>query len=597
MAYINNDKRKKFSNNFNKTSNKSKTIYNTQEKIKLHIEVSIWDCFCNYALTDNSNVTKKSLFDLRHLLEIMDLSEYSESIEILWRISFIQCILKAKLDDNIYVYGLIKDFSLEECDSVYQSSIKKYFKKHKEEVHLNNDEVIFISEIISSKLKYSYLFKYSDELQDALDYLKSSDANSLKKVNTKFEKVIGSLYKDIVSSKAIERYSAMDFSLKDDISTFNAFTKTIKELNKPNNYIKSGIKKLNEMLNGGFQNGRVYLFLAVMKHFKSGLLLNICLWACKYNKNIILKDKTKVPCVLYLTMENSISETIERTFVYCENKNIKEYSAKDSIEIVRKELYTKTGINLEMKYRPPKSISTIDLNAMIDDLYNEGQECIMIVQDYTKKIRSSNYNSDIRFELGNIIEDFSTIAKNRNIPVITAGQINRNGLRIIETAEQSKKKNIGKELNGSDIGESTLMLENTDYAIIINKEQADPDTTDPDYLTFKLVASRAKEVKVNYFAHPFEDNNGIKLVEDVELSKSYSIDSIGNKLKEFDSTEFRKKKMNKNSIKTIKNGEIVELSNNSVKDINVIKKKKSNKKKKKTITKELEEEDEELEEL
>ena len=91
-------------------------------------------------------------------------------------------------------------------------------------------------------------------------------------------------------------------------------------------------------------------------------------------------------------------------------------------------------------------------------------------------------------------------------------------------------------MNASHVGESALMIENTDYGIIINREE--DITTKEDFLTFKLIASRAKQPKVTYFAHPFE--NGLRLEEDVMLTKSLSIERIGDNLKDFDPNNARK---------------------------------------------------------
>jgi len=158
------------------------------------------------------------------------------------------------------------------------------------------------------------------------------------------------------------------------------------------------------------ENGRVYLFFGLPKGFKSGTLLNIGIWACKYNKDIQTKDPTKKPCVLYVTQENSIRETLQRIFVYSTGKSIAEYDEQEALRIIREEIIGDSPVDLFIKYRPNKTISTTDLDSMCDDLELEGYEVITLIQDYTKRIRSANYNPDIRLELGNVVDDF-TVAK------------------------------------------------------------------------------------------------------------------------------------------------------------------------------------------
>lgn len=284
------------------------------------------------------------------------------------------------------------------------------------------------------------------------------------------------------------------------------------------------------------ENGRLYLTCGVPKSFKSGTLLNICLWACKYNKNFSLKDPKKRPTVFYVTQENSVRETIDRLYFHLTGKSVKEVNTQTAMDTIRKFLGM-NEVNLIIKYRPNKSISTLDLDAMIDEVEADGNEVILLVQDYTKRIRSSNYTSDIRIELGNVSDDFCNIAKARNIPVVSGCQLNREAYKTIEEALRKGKKDIAKELNASHIGESAMLIENADYAFIINKEE--DNVKNEEFLSFKLIASRVKAPKVTYFAQKFE--NGMRLEEDFNLAKSLSIESIGDGLKDFNPNAVRDK--------------------------------------------------------
>lgn len=76
-----------------------------------------------------------------------------------------------------------------------------------------------------------------------------------------------------------------------------------------------------------------------------------------------------------------------------------------------------------------------------------------------------------------------------------------------------------------------LWIENSDVVIIINQEvKAD---TGEVYLTFKLLKRRyrssesdEKLKRLDYFNHPYEPGNTIKLVDDVELPDSVSLFSL-----------------------------------------------------------------------
>jgi len=76
-------------------------------------------------------------------------------------------------------------------------------------------------------------------------------------------------------------------------------------------------------------------------------------------------------------------------------------------------------------------------------------------------------------------------------------------------------------------------LENADVSIIINPEiKLD---TGERYMTFKLLKRRYRSVEENeklrtldYFNHPFEVGNDIKLVDDIYDTESRSLESLAN---------------------------------------------------------------------
>ena len=76
-----------------------------------------------------------------------------------------------------------------------------------------------------------------------------------------------------------------------------------------------------------------------------------------------------------------------------------------------------------------------------------------------------------------------------------------------------------------------LSIENSDVVIIINPE-VKSDTNDL-YLTFKLLKRRSRSSEEDerlrrreYFNHPFEPDNGIRLIDDLELNKPLSLESL-----------------------------------------------------------------------
>jgi replicative DNA helicase len=337
-----------------------------------------------------------------------------------------------------------------------------------------------------------------------------------------------------------------DFQLTEE-SLLQGFTQTIEELNRPNNKIKTGVKLLNKMLNGGFEAGRLYLYIAVTGGFKSGFLLTCLKWFKLYNPGIVTRDPTKIPCVMYVSQENSQSETMKRWYAATvpldQQGNLKDLTPEQVVAKLKK--FGSTCSNdpsspdndVFFRYRSNKSINTAELDAMIDEyasLYN--REVVFIVHDYIKRIKSSEKSDDLRIELGNISNEFKAIAVKRKIPVLTATQVNK--MTIGRLAEISANgTDVAKNMSLADIGESGLIAENVDCVIAGYLES---DSKGNKYLGLQRLKLRdqdheySNENNIEYFAQPFERIGdavaGMRIYEDIYDAKPSGILSLADGL-------------------------------------------------------------------
>jgi hypothetical protein len=508
----------------------------TSDKIKIDLTLSIMDYFVRYMFSANGNITKRSLIKVRELFEVIDESQYEDDREMEVRIYLTKKLLEGRLDKKINDIEMLSTYALgggqydSEIEDIYDELMADDF-----DFELDNDQVVFIDEYVTDRLKYAYVFRHEGDLDSKMMKLRARDFSSLSEFNEEFETTIEAVYKDMKKVRSESKYAARDFDSGGD-SLKIALGQTIENLNKESNIIKTGIKILNQMLNGGFHASRVYMFLGMAKGWKSGFLLNCCLWGLKHNPNIVTVDKTKTPCILYLTQENSVDETLERIWshYFGDNDELKNYSEEEAYEKLSAAGFNQGNIHLKVKYRPNKSISTADMDAMIDEIeVEDNYEVIMIVQDYVKRIRSIYKHTDLRLELGSVVDEFTVIAKDRQIPIVTASQLNRDAFRVAE-ASAGKKANLAKQLGASNAGESMLMIENVDAAYILAKEMR--ESTGNEYLTVKNIASRGKSNSLTYFAHPFEEGYGMKLVEDIGMAKSASVFDLADDLANFDPT-------------------------------------------------------------
>ena len=217
-------------------------------------------------------------------------------------------------------------------------------------------------------------------------------------------------------------------------------------------------------------------------------------------------------------MENGVKESVERLFSMCVGSGMLNYTLDDAIDILKNQgnlrLNNDDPIDIIIKFKPNLSVDTSYLYTLTEDLEDEGYEVICVLQDYIKRIRSveGGFGGDLRLQLGAIINEFKTFATLKNIPVITASQLNRIATSSIDEARTKNKADLVRLIGRSNVGESNLIIENSDWIGLIAPEK---DKEHNRYLGVQRVKSR---YYINNDLHtcfiPYVGNT-IKLVEDV----------------------------------------------------------------------------------
>lgn len=527
--------------------NVKKRNKNKEEKFKVSLPVDMIEMICAYSLTDNNKITRKSLSQLYKFINMIDINAYKDDYEIQSRLLITKRILHCVVVERVDILGYIKESLLSHLPTYKEliENLFSYFESNDPCEYLDENQIDGVERFVEERLTNLHLYKHLPVIEDLIKDFKL-EASDLTILNKKTEKAIDEFYKDMKSAKMDHGVSEMDFNTGDLESLTNVFERTISDMNQPSNKIKTGIKWLNTLLGGGWEQGRTYLIMGIPKGFKSGTLLSTALWGVQYNDNIKAKNPNKKPAILYLTMENSCKETLTRIYQYTSTNDLKNEKPEDASKKVFEVLNGK-NIDLIVKYKANKSISTGEMDLLIDEIESEGREVVMVVQDYIKRIRPLNPIGDPRIDLGEVVNDFCSIAKARNIPIITATQLNREALKIVEQNISKKAQDIAKELSSSNVGESALTIENADVSIIINREE--DVASKKMYLGFKLVASRipiVKEAK-KYFIHPFEIDNDFRLAEDINLAQPLSLESLSDGLVAFNPNNARNNMNNKNN--------------------------------------------------
>ena len=394
---------------------------------------------------------------------------------------------------------------------------------------LSDEDITWLENFIETELQYIFIHDYTDNFHDTSEALEEAYYEEGKKAFVlKTIKWAESFLKEAKEAEAISGFRSHDF-ITDSYTFMDSLKQTHKRRTTPQSFIKSGLQMLNETLGGGFQSSRVYTILGRSGDWKSGLLLNIALWACNpiYNPKFIMKDPTRRPCVLYLTQENDRDETIERMFSYYKGvqTNIKDISINDFQEFMQETFKNEEDrCHFAFYFRPDRSITTDDLNQMINNLYLEGYEVVMVIQDYIKRIRPMETFKEYRYvELGQVVNEFSIISKEHQVPVITAMQLNRDAYMKVQNAQDNNRMDFLDRIGAANIGESLNIYENSDVVLLSGRNS--PSVAEgKSFLEIRRKKMRGRSPSpLIKFAYPFLMDgdlvNEMRLVEDAHLTR------------------------------------------------------------------------------
>lgn len=501
----------------------------------LNLTIDELDTFCQYVSNfDSEYITNASLINVKTMFDMLDRQPYRINDSMKARLEFIDLALEARLDLNLNQQNLLIKHIERNCDKNFKEIIQEEIIKELLKNRLTDYICKYINTVVYENLLEGYSLSYSKKLMTLFDKQASGKYKRLKDYSTDFKSLVSEMDNDIRRAEEFTREgNGFDLS-KDNIKT--NINKYLNKLKAPNNKLKTGLQYLNRMLNGGFESGRSYLFMGITGVGKSIILLSVALWIKRYNKLPPIDGMQYA--VLFISQENSESETFERIFnMNVSSKDIREFTS-DEIEkglessgILFDEEDTSTDkIGFIFKYYSDKEIGVSDIDNLISDYERKNIKIIAVIQDYIEKLqpKPNHKSNELRTTLGYIATEMSELAKARNIPFISAAQLNRTASSIVDNAIVNNKTNTIKLLGKQFLSESWDMMKNIDAAIVINRETSYQDDKEKQYLGFKLEKFRGRpgNNRIYVFIHPFDDDNGILLRPDIDLDKPISRQSM-----------------------------------------------------------------------
>lgn len=489
-----------------KYSGQGSSVVKGNKQLDLNLDLRTLDIMCKSLVTDNQTIRRGQLVNLRNLIHLINPDSYINDFEKSKRVSFIKKGIEARLDMNLtdpymimtHIYGGILDSDIVNFDE---------FKG------LTGAELSWMNNMVSEALKYTHVYNNVDILAELCSRIRSADYGSKAEIVAEFEKAINNIQNDFRRSKHEDRTEAI-FSLREGYFE-DIMYDTYNTLNSPRRKLVTGMQGMNELLGGGFENGRCYVYFGLPGEGKSSVVLNMIYQLKKYNKDYKTKDPTKRPCIVLLTMENTVTESVERLFGMATGRPaMTDFSPEGAINMLREEgelyLTDASPIDIIIKFQPSNSVDTSYLYTLTEDLEDQGMEVIAMFQDYIGRIRSTERLQDTRLEYGAIVDEFKTYAEIKDIPIITVAQLNRDASKHIDEGRKASKSDLVRLIGRSNISESMLILNNIDAGFLIAPETTN---TGERFLGVQRIKIRYNAGNTEFVYLPFVGNT-LKLKED-----------------------------------------------------------------------------------
>lgn len=427
--------------------------------------------------------TFKAVKNINKLFNNLDLSKYQNNQELLSYIWAIKYVSKQWLAGVVNVDIIVEMAKKQpDYDNIKDEIITSCIN---DENIISHPEAKAIFDLIGEALQFGYVASLKEEYINLLDDIDTDKPGAFKELVERLFMVSQSLI-DIKHNTNLVA-NKITFNTADLDSVRESIAQTQASLSTSNNLLKTGIRRWNTLLSPAYMNGRLYIYLGLPGGGKSLLLVKSALDIRKYNPDYTPKTPGMRPCVLYITMENTFTETIERIWNMSFDDSIVDYTEEEALEKICNELGIdrvinenqvayqieddgtrtpieaqliqestgKTNIDIVMKYFSYREISTDDLFTIIQDLRDENMEVCALVFDYIKRIEPATPTPDnVKLELNHIINELKALAVIMDIPVITAHQMNRSAAATVDAASRQGKGDTSKLVGRENVGDA-----------------------------------------------------------------------------------------------------------------------------------------------
>lgn len=386
-------------------------------------------------------------------------------------------------------------------------------------------EVQRLCTVLMDYVKYHKILKVKDSFIKALDLIDDDEANIKTTVDTlyKLSCEICTAYNSVSYTQAT---SSFDSDNKEQMRNGIAEAKDARSSDKT---IVTGIRGLNNLLSPGYLSGCLYIYSALPGNYKSGILLQSHIDTCKYNEHIKHTTNGRTPVSIYISMENTMAQTIRRLWsLLFPTADLSMFSVDEATEMINNEL-TKTGFRSVILYYGYREKSTADLYDIIRGYNDDTHQVVALYLDYIKRIRSARTDAAAtqseKSELHAIMNELKALAAQFDIAVVSGHQLNRAAASAVDAVVQAGGyAKTADVLSRSQVSVAWEVMEVADWMGIMNIE----NDGENKMLMIKAVKQRDldsqnSDVRITAIRHPFMSVDSFALKQDVFENCSISV--------------------------------------------------------------------------
>lgn len=462
---------------------------------------------CLLTNTQNDEEIKrkqKSLADsLDELIRVMNPTSSEEEL-----VRCLKAIIRLHKDTDLPGNLIVSSLNLD----LYPNFRDVILEYSKDKISSNElqDYIAMSKTLIDSKIAS----KDIENIINDLSTLKNEDTTY--RLNDRLFEVLSKSYMELLKTRLED-----STEIRLNSEKFDSIISSLKQMSVSKQVIPSKFDILdNYYLKGGFESGRIYIFGGKPGGGKSTILLNLLAnITCKQSN----KKLDKPNAVVYITLENDITETYDRLFSLILRTNIKAKDlSQEQIAYIR-DVFVNSQSSCEriVKYMSPYSTSTVEIMRYIEMLSTQYSIRLILV-DYLDLLRSSQGYTEKRFELGQVTSDLRVISKKFSCPVVTVTQLNTSGYRGIPSmvnVDESRQK-----VQNADF---IALLFDIDNSCLPSRLQGN-ENFDPEY--FKLVGinidknrdGRVGKIVLGYRTDMFFMESFKKVDSDAIINNYYS---------------------------------------------------------------------------